>query len=211
MLRPCWTGSYPCWTRRSSGRSASRNSEITSRDGWGGDPAYSRATECGAPSPILRLGESLPWGVCEAVREAIWAKFGAFGVESETGRPVVGGGQRRRWSATPSLCHRLGRWRHQPMSSICGERPAGLGPTSAGAIPACDACLALRARPHGRGISISSGDAGHLRLHFVARLVAVPPRSVFQPRIMASVRQSKNQSIQAVMSMEPDCVTCRAR
>ena len=52
---------------------------------------------------------------------------------------------------------------------------------------------------------------GHLRLHYVARLVAVLSRSVFQPWIMASVRQSKNQSIQAVMFMEPDWVTCRAR
>ena len=97
------------------------------------------------------------------------------------------------------------------MSSISGERPAGLGPTSAGAIPACDACQSAGFCNSGCGISIPSADAGYLRLYVVAPQVAVPLRSVFQPWIMASVRQSKNQSIQAVMFMEPDWVTCRAR
>ena len=50
-----------------------------------------------------------------------------------------------------------------------------------------------------------------LRLHYAARLVAVLSRIGVQPWIMASVRQSKNQSIQLVTIMEPDWVTLSAR
>ena len=46
----------------------------------------------------------MPAAALAGVLVALRAKFGACGDVNETGRPDRGGGRRRRWSATPTLC-----------------------------------------------------------------------------------------------------------